>query len=104
MDYCCKQNLYQFFKYIESVDVSKELGKQIDLLHEKFECCDFDLYQYDQNNKIENKIRTIVDFYYDNIELVINYFSKDKAIRFICLLKKLIFDNWEEIERFLKEE
>jgi len=101
MDGYLKLNIIKLLKHITSLNVSSDLKKQIDELYDRFECCDFDLYNYNVKNEYENKIKKIIEFYYDNIERVINDFSNDQAIQFIYKLKKLCLVNFDEIISYL---
>ena len=99
-----KKNFVAFLQYIKNLDESKNLQKQINELYNEFECCDFDLCKFDKKNKYEIEVKKILDYYYDNIENVINHPSTEGAINFIRQLKKYCLTHFNEIMEYLETE
>ena len=103
MEEYLKLSVVNLLHYVKDIDVNMDLKKQINDLYNQFECCDFDLYNYDINNKYEKQIKQIVEFYYNNIEEIINDFSNNNAIQFVCELKELCLVDYDDIIEYLEQ-
>lgn len=101
LDDYLRPNIILFLKRVNYMEISFDLKKQIDELYDDFEIYDFDLYNYNSKNEFEMTIKRIMDFYYDNIDNVINNYSYERATDFINELKRNMV-NFNELIKYLE--
>ena len=82
--------LKKFIKFILDFAIDDNLETNINVLYNEFETDDLDIINLDIENKFTKTIKQIIEFYLDNIENVINCFSKQSCEKFIIELKNKV--------------
>lgn len=77
-------SLDKFIKAILCISLEKDIRKEVDTLYSNIECLDTDLIipclnKNDMDEPVKQAIKSLLDFYYDNIENHINHFDENAA-------------------------
>lgn len=87
MDNFDKEILKSFINSINDFIIDDNLQFKISELYNKFEASDLDLIYLNNKTELNKDFEELINFYYDNIENCINYFSKEYCKNFIIDIK-----------------